>query len=58
MIACEVGKIWLPQFANQFEATQKICEGYGFLAAANSSAPAAQPVAVNRIDTLTPIIKA
>jgi hypothetical protein len=35
-ILCEVGAIWLPQFANQFTLTGKILMGYTVLAAANS----------------------
>lgn len=39
---CEVGKIWLPTHATQFEATQKVFAYYAVMAAANS---AGQPIA-------------
>ena len=53
IITCEIGKIWLPQYATQFSATQKVIEGYALLAASNSGpkpnektpAPPATPAA-------------
>ncbi len=41
-LACQVGKVWLPKYAVQFDATQKIFVAYGMIAAANS-APGPKP---------------
>lgn len=35
-ILCEVGKIWMPDHANQWDSTQKVLMGYGLFAASNS----------------------
>lgn len=34
---CEAGKIWLPNYRNQFDATQKLLFGYAAIAAGNSA---------------------
>ena len=37
VLACEVGKIWLPQFKDQFDATQKPFMLYMMAAAGNAT---------------------
>lgn len=43
VLLCEVGKIWLPAYAQQFDATQKLFIAYGVISAANTS-PTVPPV--------------
>lgn len=46
VLLCQAGKIWLPTYATQFDATQKLFLGYALIAAGNSSPtvpPASKP---------------